>query len=526
VSRRQWAVLAGLLLLGAALRAHRLEAESLWNDELLSLEVSAGRAPSEWMPPIGVVADPMPRLGTLENAPPWVSVFSALRDFTHPPLYFVALRLWREVFGEGDVAARSLSAAAGVLALLLLFDLARSLHGTTAALWATALMTLAGPQIRYGQEARGYTLLLALGLLAGAALVRIEQRGASPVRLLAVAAGALGSVATHYYGVSVPAALGLYAWIRLRGRARRRVLALLLLGLAVFVATWGPTVALQLERAETNPLVQEPARGHVGRTLARAAGLPLPLLTAPTSQCRTGPLWALLAYALPWLPWRSRRDLLFWGPWLCSSVALVTTLDIVLGVGQLRWIRYTLLASPAVYALVAAALPARAGWMRHVPPTLAAAFCLALLPRAYEPLHPPWREIGGLLRLAAEPGDTLVFVAQDIPSRYAFRALSHYGYPISRRVVFLEQPAGPSTLRQLAEPRAAFWWRRREVRIESLLRRARVVESLPPPEDQAWFLRLSVEADAGEPRSTTSLPHVPSFHSLATQPSTPFSVPP
>src|SRR5688500_10677984 len=45
---------------------------------------------------------------------PFYDMIDALRRDGHPPLYYIALHAWIELFGEGDEAVRSLS---GVLAL-------------------------------------------------------------------------------------------------------------------------------------------------------------------------------------------------------------------------------------------------------------------------------------------------------------------------------------------------------------------------------------------------------------------------
>jgi len=485
-------LLGALLLLAGVARVHRLGVESLWNDELLSLEASSGRAPSQWLPPVGVVVEAVPELGGLGAAPPWTAVFAAMGDFTHPPLYFVALRFWREAFGTSDAAARSLSVAAGLLSLLAFFDLARTLHGTTAALWGTALMALAGPQIRYAQEARGYTMLLFFGLLAGAALVRIERDGTSAWRLLVLGLGSLAAVATHYYGIGVPASLGLYACVRQRGRARRQVLGVLASGLILFAAAWGPMLILQAAHAGTNPLIQESAGGSLTRWVSRVAGLPALLLTATRDRCASGPVLAAVAYVLPFALSRRRPDLLFWGFWLCLNVGVVAGADLILGVAQLPWIRYTLLAGPAVYALAAALLSRGPAWARHGLPALAAVTCLALLPRVYLPRHPPWRELGDLLSLSAQPGDVLVLEGQGPGSRYIYRALSHYAYPAARRVVFVDQRAGPSTLRRLARAPSLFWvGGGPPSRPQRLLPGAQVMETVKRSEALPWLVRLA-----------------------------------
>jgi uncharacterized membrane protein len=58
------------------------------------------------------------------------------------------------------------AAVMSLVAIVLMFDVVRVLHGTTAGLWSAALMAVAGPMIELSQQVRGYTLAIALCLAA------------------------------------------------------------------------------------------------------------------------------------------------------------------------------------------------------------------------------------------------------------------------------------------------------------------------------------------------------------------------
>ena len=77
-----------VLLLATFTRFHLLEAQSFWNDEGNSARLSERSIPA-------IIA------GTASDI--------------HPPLYYLALRGWRELVGETEFGLRSLSAYAGVL---------------------------------------------------------------------------------------------------------------------------------------------------------------------------------------------------------------------------------------------------------------------------------------------------------------------------------------------------------------------------------------------------------------------------
>jgi len=78
---RQWAGLAILLVLAAALRFYRLDAQSLWNDEGTSVALAQRD------------------LATIAR--------HASYDI-HPPLYYYLLHGWISVAGTSEAAVRSL----------------------------------------------------------------------------------------------------------------------------------------------------------------------------------------------------------------------------------------------------------------------------------------------------------------------------------------------------------------------------------------------------------------------------------
>ena len=78
-------------------------------------------------------------------------------------------------------------------------------------------MAFAGPQIYYGQEVRGYSMLMLLGETACWAMILIEKRGPSTARVAALGACVLAMVLSHYFSLGGVVALFLYGLVRLRG---------------------------------------------------------------------------------------------------------------------------------------------------------------------------------------------------------------------------------------------------------------------------------------------------------------------
>ena len=93
----------------------------------------------------------------------------------HPPLYYLLLKMWGELFGFSEFALRSMSAlfAAGTVTLAL--TLARKLFGTRVALIALPFVVIAPFILRYGYEIRMYSLVGFLGVAGTYALITARQ---------------------------------------------------------------------------------------------------------------------------------------------------------------------------------------------------------------------------------------------------------------------------------------------------------------------------------------------------------------
>ncbi|MGH9243112.1 MAG: glycosyltransferase family 39 protein [Acidimicrobiales bacterium] len=148
----------------------------------------------------------------------------ALRHDGHPPLYYFLLHGWIRLVGDGDVAVRVLSGLLSVGALGLLGLAARRAAGIRAA-WASVVLAAILPfAVRYGTEARMYSLVMAL-VAGGYLLVRAALASPRPGRLVAVAAVSGGLLLTHYWALwLVVAVVGVLGWRALRHRegAERR----------------------------------------------------------------------------------------------------------------------------------------------------------------------------------------------------------------------------------------------------------------------------------------------------------------
>jgi uncharacterized membrane protein len=220
VSRLEGIGLALVIAAGAALRFFRLTFQSLWFDELFSVVFSAsGRS--------------------------LAAIVETYAGDVHPLGYPVMLHIWLGIFGDTDLAARSLSAVWGVLGIAAMVLVGRRLGGPVLGLVVGALTAVNGYHIAYSQEARSYAVVFVLAALSYAALLSLVERPTAGRGLLF---GLTIAAATHvhYWALvmlagQVPAAL--VAWWRRGVPAREWAGPLAAAGavVAVALAPWlGP----------------------------------------------------------------------------------------------------------------------------------------------------------------------------------------------------------------------------------------------------------------------------------------------
>lgn len=132
-----------------------------------------------------------------------------------PPLYYYLLNVWMTLAGDSEFAARFLSLFFGVLTVPLMFVTARRLFNSNAALFASLIATFSALYLWYSQEARMYTLITFLGLLASYALLRalaaeplVSNRRAWWIVFVGAS---IAAVYTHYFAFALLAFQFLFA---------------------------------------------------------------------------------------------------------------------------------------------------------------------------------------------------------------------------------------------------------------------------------------------------------------------------
>ena len=144
-NRRELWLIVALTLIAAILRAQDVLGRSMWLDEGTTIM-------------------------RINN--PWLNVLSNVIDLaslsmidTHPPVYFLLLKLWTVLTGHTEFVLKWFSVMAGVLAEPLVYVLARRLLNRRTAVIAAVMMLLSGLIQWYSHELRMYTFVVCVSLL-------------------------------------------------------------------------------------------------------------------------------------------------------------------------------------------------------------------------------------------------------------------------------------------------------------------------------------------------------------------------
>jgi hypothetical protein len=160
---RGWGLLAGLLIIVAAVRLPGLFSRAIWYDETLTLLETAGHAAPAWpRVPIPAYVAQRQFVGT----PGTGQIVERLRYFSvHPLIHESLLSLWRQQLGFSLETARAFSLVCSVASVLIFYLLLRAGH-IPFPLVPTLAFGLTTFGVHMGHEARPYPLALLFILLA------------------------------------------------------------------------------------------------------------------------------------------------------------------------------------------------------------------------------------------------------------------------------------------------------------------------------------------------------------------------
>ncbi len=469
---RQGLITAGLLALilclAFGLRFYRLDAQSLWNDEGTSVALAQRSLAS-------ITRD-------------------AARDI-HPPLYYWMLSGWVQLSGTSEAAVRSLSALLGVGLVALTYALGRQMAGRWVGLAAALLAAIHPFQVYYAQETRMYMLLAVLTAAAMLALILLVDRFqyaklTNPAYVALILLEAAG-LYTHYSFIFVVATLNLayLLWLAFTWReiplARRLVYWLLSQAAALLLyLPWLPTAIRQVTTwpnpgGATSFLT---ALATTWRWLVFGPTIETGDLTIPLLMAALLTMAGLLSLAARWMETPSRHTR-WHAAWLALWLGLPLVAMFALGLYREAYLKFLLVATPAVSLLLACGLLAPLPRKGQAPPVqwralpanlqharlglyvlrglqLAAAL-LILVPSvlalrnyytssAYA--RDDYRDIAEYIQATGRPGDAILLNApgqQEVFGYYYHGDLPVFPLPESRP---LNPEATAAALTQMAQP--------------------------------------------------------------------------
>jgi len=211
-----------ILAVGFLLRLPGLDRD-LWFDEAISFFNARGADVATKIIPNGpeFTSDVVAQAGGWHE-----SLVAVSHSERTPPLYFLLLRIWMELFGEGNQALRLLSVILGVVTILAVFLLGRTMFNEPVGLAAASMLAILPSHIQHSQEPRAYALATLLVTAASwvfwSASQAMGQRNEWRYWLLYVPL-VTASLHTHYFTVGAFVAHGLFALVQPRSLRSRLV---------------------------------------------------------------------------------------------------------------------------------------------------------------------------------------------------------------------------------------------------------------------------------------------------------------
>lgn len=392
-------LLAGtVLLLATYARFHRLGAESFWLDEAYTFTRAA--------------------------MPPGETIRASIEK-SHVPTYFLFMHYWMAL-GDSEASLRAPSALFGVLSVAVAILLGWIAAGARPAIAGGVLVALSPLQVRYGQEARMYTMFTFAATIAMCGvlfLLKHPERAAIPlwrraaasdsrtpwVAWLSYVAGAIGTLYLHNTGVFLIASCGACALLLLLRSPGKRAAVFwnwTLVHGAVFAvwSLWISNLLRQTGKVMRHFWPDFPTLGQILSTLAR--------------------MYLYDVYAAPWLSvlllalfllgvWALRKQSLVAGG-LCLLALLPPTLVLLVSLRTPMFLPRIILWAPIPFFVLAGvglfALP----WQVRALPYIGLALVfigayLSLQAYYYESeTKSPWRDVAQVISTEYD-NDSVVF---------------------------------------------------------------------------------------------------------------------
>ena len=211
---REILLLLCILAVAAGLRNYRISSESLWHDEVTTVQCF--------------------------DAPTFTQFMQEVRslDPAAVPVYFWMAYQWWHLVSGSEPGLRALSVLFGLLAVLLLWYAGKEMFGSTCGLFAAWCLAFAHPHIYQSQEIRMYAPMYMLALVSMLSVYQAVTKRRGAWWVAHFAASAL-LVWTHLFGVLVLVAQGLWLlWVWRRRPLRAMLWGAVQLVYLVPLALW------------------------------------------------------------------------------------------------------------------------------------------------------------------------------------------------------------------------------------------------------------------------------------------------
>jgi mannosyltransferase len=382
----QWLGLVLLTLLAAGLRLWQLGATPLWLDEAYNVHLASV---------------------------PYASFIQLIPGDCRPPLYYYLLHDWLLLFGNSEIAARSLDALFGILTVPLVFFAGRALGGASVAWVAALLVTIAPDHVAQSRRAEMYTLFVMLGVLCVWAAYLTAARG----RLRDYIWWSIATAAlfwTHYWAVWMILGLEIGALLLPHPPRWRRNWLLAHGLLLLLILPLVPLLLQQLHNPGQEWLARYSVHGGLRAALTAYAGG-----VTGFSACLILGLGGFIA------AWRNRLQTATLLPVIKLLLALLF-IPLLAALLVSRWRpmfipgRYTMILLPAFcWSMGLLITRLRAAWMGVAALGLAGVVVSTGLPRLYSPSTLTYRQEGKRIAAVLHSGDAVILVGLEYePYRY------------------------------------------------------------------------------------------------------------
>lgn len=198
-----------ILILGALLRINHLADRSLWTDEFFTFFQATGHGQLQsFLNGFSQRQDPElfkagyfkaflknDKLKNIKDVQEGL-----IKEDTHPPFYFILMHFWMNWFGDSILVVRFFSFLFGMLCIILAYKLGEMLFNEEAALFSALFVSISPFAVRYSQEARAYSLVIAIGLLSWLMVLKFERSRRNYILIILAILNCAG-IFTHYFFV-------------------------------------------------------------------------------------------------------------------------------------------------------------------------------------------------------------------------------------------------------------------------------------------------------------------------------------